>query len=155
MYNTIFFISTMPFSGVFELPNDTTDIAMDGIADYLTDSMPIPSSFVGTNVLEDGYFRLTDKDIENYFSERFYICKKLFEQAALSNFCEGIKDGIMPIEQIYEKVHEIYVVCNYFPDDLTGCYTMTLDSFLRLVYWKIKHSKETPMYIVGCCGYHS
>ena len=65
MYNTVFFIANKPLSKEFEVAENVKDVAMDGIADYFTDSQPIPSSFVGTEVLEDGYFRLTEEDIEN------------------------------------------------------------------------------------------
>lgn len=154
MYNTVFFIANKPLSKEFEVAENVKDVAMDGIADYFTDSQPIPSSFVGTEVLEDGYFRLTEEDIENHFKDRFELCKKLFEQASLSDFCEGIKDGIMPVELIIDETYKTYIVCDYNPDDLSECCSMTLDSFLRKAYQEIRSNEEKIRYIVGCCGYH-
>ena len=154
MYNTVFFIANKPLSKEFEVAENVKDVAMDGIADYFTDSQPIPSSFVGTEVLKDGYFRLTEEDIENHFKDRFELCKKLFEQASLSDFCEGIKDGIMPVELIIDETYETYIVCDYNPDDLSECCSMTLDSFLRKAYQEIRSNEEKIRYIVGCCGYH-
>ena len=122
--------------------------------DYFTDSASIPTSFIGTEVLEDGYFRLTEENIENHFKDRFELCKKLFEQASLSDFCEGIKDGIMPVELIIDETYKTYIVCDYNPDDLSECCSMTLDSFLRKAYQEIRSNEEKIRYIVGCCGYH-
>ena len=84
MYNTVFFIANKPLSKEFEVAENVKDVAMDGIADYFTDSQPIPSSFVGTEVLEDGYFRLTEEDIENHFKDRLKTTSRIALNCAKS-----------------------------------------------------------------------
>ena len=154
MYYNVIFISYLPLSKEFEVPESVRDVAMDGVADYFTDSASIPTSFIGTEVLEDGYFRLTEENIENHFKARYELCKRMFDKATLSDFCEGMKDGIMPIERLIDETYGTYVVCDYNADDLSECWPMTLDSFLRKTYHEIRNNKEKIHYIAGCCGYH-
>ena len=146
----------MPLNGAIVKPDCASDIGMDGIADFLTESMQIPSTFLGCEVSDDGYLYITENDIEKHFSSRFDRFKALAEKATLSDFCEGVTDsnGIMPIESLIEETFEVYVVDNYRSEDTCEC-AITLDAFLRRLYWEQKHNKGRVRYLVGCIGYHS
>ena len=135
MYNTVFFIANKPLSKEFEVAE--LKLLVDAIQS---------SKFITE--------KKSNELIKKLFKDRYELCKKLFEQASLSDFCEGIKDGIMPVELIIDETYETYIVCDYNPDDLSECCPMTLDSFLRKTYHEIRNNKEKIHYIAGCCGYH-
>ena len=112
MYNTVFFIANKPLSKDFEVAENVKDVAMDGIADYFTDSQPIPSSFVGTEVLEDGYFRLTEEDIENHFKDRYELCNDLSECCSMT-LDSFLRKAYQEIRSNEEKIRYIVGCCGY------------------------------------------